>query len=74
MASDPKYTSYGDRGDVRGEPTPYGPHHDHKVDEAAGGADNSPLETEPNPEQHDLDTPRRPAPDQPDPGAPPAPG
>jgi len=26
--------------------TPYGPHHGH-VDEAAGGADSSPFETEP---------------------------
>lgn len=51
MASDPNYTSYGDRGDVRGEPTPYGPHRDQKVDEAAGGADNSPRENEPSDER-----------------------
>ncbi len=33
-----------DREDRAG-PTPYGPHRDQKVDEAAGGADSSPLDS-----------------------------
>jgi hypothetical protein len=37
--------------------TPYGPHHGH-VDEAAGGADSSPFDTEPS--DHQLDEARKP--------------
>jgi hypothetical protein len=41
-----------DTGDTATLSTPYGPHY-RGVDEAAGGADSSPLETEPTGEQRE---------------------
>jgi hypothetical protein len=50
MPTDPK--SAPERRDDRPLSSPYGPQRGH-VDEAAGGADSSPLETEPPGERKD---------------------
>ena len=73
MANDPDEATSG-RKHGHGEGSgPRGPHRGH-VDEAAGGADSSPLETEPSGSKHDGGSRPGPACERPRPAVSPADG